>query len=71
MTMDIETLEEPLQKICGRIVVTPEAVDIQEVTANLGDGKITLTGRAELKNGMPDQFKLNLDASQVPRNNFV
>lgn len=66
MTLDLEALDEPLQKICGRIVLTPEAIDIREVTANLGDGQITLTGKAGLKNGMPDTFKLNLDASQVP-----
>ncbi|WP_245569060.1 translocation/assembly module TamB domain-containing protein [Desulfobacter curvatus] len=68
MTLDLQALEEPLQKIKGRIVLTPEAVDIQDVTANLGDGEITLTGKAELKNGMPDTFKLNLDAGRVPVN---
>ncbi|NDY70589.1 hypothetical protein DO021_02450 [Desulfobacter hydrogenophilus] len=66
MTLELQALETPLQKISGRIVLTPDALDIQDVTANLGDGKITLTGNAELKNGMPDKFKLNLDAEQVP-----
>ena len=66
MTLDLQALEAPLQEICGRIVLTPEAIDIRDVTANLGDGKITLTGKAGLKNGMPDTFKLSLDAGQVP-----
>jgi len=66
MILDLAALDEPLQKICGQIVLTPEAIDIQDVTANLGDGKITLTGKAGLKNGMPDTFKLNLDADQIP-----
>nr|WP_320014414.1 translocation/assembly module TamB domain-containing protein [uncultured Desulfobacter sp.] len=66
MTLDLQALEEPLQNINGRIVLTPEAIDIQDVTADLGDGKIALTGTAELKNGIPDKFKLNLDAGQVP-----
>ncbi len=66
MTLDLQALEEPLQNVNGRIVLTPEAVDIQDVTADLGDGKIALTGMAELKNGIPDKFKLNLDAGQVP-----
>ncbi|MDX9963249.1 translocation/assembly module TamB domain-containing protein [Desulfobacter postgatei] len=66
VTLDLEALDEPLQKISGHILLTPDAVDILDVTANLGDGKITLAGHAELKNGMPDKFKLNLDAVQVP-----
>jgi len=66
MTLELQALEAPLQKICGRIVLTPEAVDIRDVTATLGNGQITLAGKAELKNGMPDKFKLDLDAEQVP-----
>lgn len=66
MTLDLQALEEPLQNVNGRIVLTPEAIDIQDVTAVLGDGEIALTGTAELKNGIPDTFKLNLDAGQVP-----
>jgi translocation and assembly module TamB len=66
MALDLEALDEPLEKISGHILLTPDAVDILDITANLGDGKITLAGNAELKNGMPDKFKLNLDAVQVP-----
>jgi len=66
MTLGLQALDAPLQKICGRIELTPEAVDIRDVTANLGDGQITLSGKAELKNGMPDKFKLDLEAGQVP-----
>nr|WP_321399456.1 translocation/assembly module TamB domain-containing protein [uncultured Desulfobacter sp.] len=66
VTLGLGALEEPLQNVNGRIVLTPEKVDIQEVTADLGNGKITLTGNAELNNGMPGAFKLNLDAAQVP-----
>lgn len=65
ITLGLQALAEPLQKIGGRIVLTPEAVDIRNVTAELGNGEITLTGKAQLKNGMPDTFKLNLDAGQV------
>ncbi|WP_320040829.1 translocation/assembly module TamB domain-containing protein [uncultured Desulfobacter sp.] len=68
MSLGLEALDEPLQKIAGRIVLTPEAIDIQDVTANLGDGEISLTGKAAMKNGLPDKFKLNLDAIQVPVN---
>lgn len=66
MTLGLQALEDPLQNVNGRIVLTPEAIDIQDVTADLGDGKIALTGTAELKNGIPAKFKLNLDAGQVP-----
>lgn len=68
ISLGLEALDEPLQKIGGRIVLTPEAIDIQDVTAKLGDGEIALTGKAELKNGLPEKFKLNLDAVQVPVN---
>jgi translocation and assembly module TamB len=68
MTIGLAALEEPLENVTGRIVVTPETVDIQDVTADLGDGKITLAGNAGLKNGMPDTFKLNIDAAQVQLN---
>ena len=66
VSLGLGALEEPLQNVNGRIVLTPEKVDIQDVTADLGSGKITLTGNAELNNGMPGAFKLNLDAAQVP-----
>ncbi|NWH04439.1 translocation/assembly module TamB domain-containing protein [Desulfobacter latus] len=66
MILDLQALEAPLQNVSGRIVLTPEAVDIRDVTADLGDGKIALTGMAELKNGIPDKFTLNLNAGQVP-----
>ena len=66
MMLDLQALEEPLQKICGRVVITPETLDIQDITASLGDGKITLAGKAELENGLPDRFELKLDAGQVP-----
>ncbi len=64
--LDLEALEEPLQKICGRIVLTPESIEIQNVRAGLGDGQLTLTGRTGLINGKPDKFTLDLNASQVP-----
>ncbi|HKL80928.1 MAG TPA: translocation/assembly module TamB domain-containing protein [Desulfobacter sp.] len=66
MALDLQALEAPLQNVNGRILFTPEAINILDVTADLGDGKITLTGKAELKNGVPDKFKLNFDAGQVP-----
>ena len=34
--------------------------------ADLGSGNITLTGSADLNNGMPDTFELSIDAAQVP-----
>nr|WP_319393301.1 translocation/assembly module TamB domain-containing protein [uncultured Desulfobacter sp.] len=66
VTLGLGALETPLQNVHGRIVLTPERVDIQDVAADLGTGTITLTGNADLNNGMPDTFKLNLDAAQVP-----
>ncbi|MCG8553642.1 MAG: translocation/assembly module TamB domain-containing protein [Desulfobacterales bacterium] len=66
MALGLEALDEPLQKIAGRIVLTPGVIDIQGVTAKLGHGEISLAGNAEMKNGLPDKFKLKLDAVQVP-----
>ncbi|WP_321492273.1 translocation/assembly module TamB domain-containing protein [uncultured Desulfobacter sp.] len=68
MALDLQALEEPLQKIKGRIVLTPRAVEILDVTANLGDGKIKLSGTGELKNGVPDNFMIDFHAIQVPVN---
>lgn len=66
MSMDLQILEAPLEKISAHIALTPGAVEIRGITANLGDGTIRLTGKAGLKNGMPDTFKLDFDAGQVP-----
>ncbi len=66
--LDLETLDAPLRKINGRITLTPGAIEIRDVTAGLGNGKLRLTGKAELKNGIPQTFQLNFDAGQVPVN---
>lgn len=66
VTLGFGALEEPLQNVNGRIELTPQRADILDLTADLGAGKISLTGNAELNNGMPGTFKLNLEAAQVP-----
>ena len=66
INLDLEALEEPLEKICGRIVLSPDAVEIQDVKAGMGDGLLAVSGRAELENRTPEKFDFKLSANQVP-----
>ena len=44
----------------------PDAVEIQDVKAGMGDGLLTVGGRAKLNNGQPEKFDFKLSANQVP-----
>ncbi|PID73547.1 MAG: hypothetical protein CSB33_03415 [Desulfobacterales bacterium] len=64
--MDIPGLADPLSHVNGRISVTPNALEIHELAAKLGDGKIRVSGRAGLRNFLPETMAVRLKAAELP-----
>ena len=57
-----------LHGVNGTILADLNSVEITGIQGNLDSGKFSLTGKASLKDFMPEEFKIKLKASAIPVN---
>jgi translocation and assembly module TamB len=63
------TIPELLQKVHdvgGKIVITPEALNLENIQGNLDTGRLELSGQVILKDLGPERIQLDLVASALP-----
>lgn len=65
LTLGLEALDQPLREIGGRIRFTPDALRIQELAGQLGEGRFQITGSTRLAGWKPDRFSLEAEARKV------
>jgi translocation and assembly module TamB len=62
----IPELSQKLHDLSGRIVITPEVLNLEKIQGNLDTGQIELSGKVTLKDLNPEKIKLDLSARALP-----
>lgn len=66
ISMVIVETEQKLHSINGTILADQQGITIQEIKGNLDRGSFKLTGRVELVELLPDSFKFEFQARDLP-----
>ena len=62
----IPELFQKLHGVSGRIIITPEALNFENIQGNLDTGRLELSGHVKLEDLSPESFKVNLVAESLP-----
>jgi translocation and assembly module TamB len=62
----IPELSQKLHDLSGRIVMTPEVLNLEKIQGNLDTGQIELSGNVTLKDLKPEKIKLDLSVRALP-----
>jgi translocation and assembly module TamB len=62
----IPELSQKLHDLNGRIVITPEVLNLEKIQGNLDTGQFELSGNVTLKDLNPEKIKLDLSARALP-----